>query len=86
MMKLQNWSIIFGGDDYTAPELQSQQAIGHVYGHPTRPDGDHIRTSRIIEINLKKRYIRTYSGSKYYLGTMNPEYAKFRRNLKKKGK
>lgn len=82
-MKIQNWAMVFNGNQYTAPETQSQSIVGNVYGHPTRPDGDSIRTSHIVEINMKKRYVKTHSGSKYYLGRMEPEYAKYLRELRK---
>lgn len=82
-MKLQNWFITDNDNGYTAPEMIRKYAIGDVYGHPTRPEGDHIRTSYLVEINIKQRYVKTASGSKYMLGKMKPDYAKYMRNLKK---
>ncbi len=82
-MKLQNWGITNNDTGYTAPELIIYKAVGNVYGHPTRPDGQYIHTSGIVEIDLKKRYIITRSGNKYILGRMNPEYAKYVRDNKK---
>ena len=86
MMKIQNWAMVFRDNGYTAPEIQSQIITGNVYGNPNFPDGDFIHTSTVVEMNIKQRYVRTYSGSKYSLGKMNPEYAKYVREYRKNKK
>ena len=85
-MKLDNWAIVDNSTPYIAPELIRKYAVGNVYGHSKYPDGHSIRTSSLVEINLKQRYVKTASGSKYKLGKMKPEYAAYRRSLKKEGK
>jgi hypothetical protein len=85
-MKIQNWAMVFSGNDYTAPEVQTQIIQGDVYGNPNFPDGTFIHTSIIIQMDIKRRYVITRSGSKYYLGRMKPEYAKYVREYRKNKK
>lgn len=72
-MKLENWSVVTR-DPYSPPEYGIYLA-GSVYGHATRPDGQKITTSRIVEVNGRK--VTTASGSIYEVGEVNPEYAKY---------
>ena len=72
-MRLENWSITRGL--YEAPE-QGCNLIGDVYGHPTRPDGRHVRTSKVVRVDFITRTIETISGSIYELGEVDPNYEK----------
>lgn len=82
-MRLENWYITDNDNGYTAPEMLRKFAIGDVYGHPTRPEGDHIRTAYLIEINLEAGYIVT-KNSRYELGTPEKGYQEYMEGLKKK--
>ena len=75
MLKLENWSLVFGNPDpWLAPELQHICLHGKVFNHPNHGNGTWIRTSRIIR--KEKGFIVTHSGSKYELGKVNPDYEK----------
>lgn len=80
--KLENWATIATPDPWLAPELQRLHLVGEVYSHsnPERfPDGKSIRTSYVVEV--KGRIVKTWSGSVYRLGKIDPAFRKF---LKKK--
>ena len=76
MPKLKNWGVVYADektyDGYKAPEQRPKAVKGAVYGHPTRPDGEVIRTSRVVGITGKS--ILTQSGSIYDLEDPDPEY------------
>lgn len=75
-MRLENWYITDNNDGFKAPELIRKFANGEIYNHPDFPNGDHIRTSWLKELNLTERYVITANGSRYELGTPDVEYAK----------
>ena len=75
--RLENWSVGFIGDQYTAPELRVSILQGNVYNHPNparHPDGKSISTSPII--GKRNRKIVTKSGTEYHLGKVDPNYEK----------
>ena len=73
-MRIEGWSLIGDFDPYQAPELQSVKLLGHVYGHPMHYDGKRVMTSSIVgEIDED---VITASGSRYVLGSADPEYEK----------
>jgi hypothetical protein len=77
MSKIENWSIVSIDDNpYKAPELKDKVVCGEAYGHKSFPDGAKIRTSSIMEINLKEGYVLT-KNTKYTLGEINPVYKKW---------
>ena len=61
--KLRNWSFIVKGGPWTAPECWTQHLVGETVDHPVERfgDGHEICTSRIEEIDLKNRMVRTTS-------------------------
>ena len=73
-MRLENWSVTGSADLYTPPERQTRRLQGEVYGHPTHPDGEHIRTSNIV--NVDGGTVTTLN-SVYTLGEPNPEYVEW---------
>ena len=74
MYKLENWSIFKDQNPYIAPERQRGCLIGNIYGHTKFKDGDPITTSYIIEIDVRKGFAKTVSGSEYILGKPHPEW------------
>jgi len=83
-MKLHNWSVQFertlGSEQrYMAPELVARCIVGDVEGHPSRPDGETVITSRIISV--EGRTVTTRSGSVYTLGKIAPSYRKYLRTV-----
>ena len=72
MIRINNWSIV--GDTYSAPELQRLCLKGEVYGHPRIEDGEMVKTSSIK--GLDGEHIISYSGTKYQLGSVDPDYEK----------
>jgi len=74
MFRLENWSMFVDPNPYLAPELQRGHLTGTVYGNPSFEDGASITTSYIIEINVRKGYAKTRSGSEYVLGNPHPEW------------
>lgn len=81
-MRIEGWSLIGGFDPYQAPELQSVKLLGHVYGHPNHHDGKLIMTSNVT--GIVDDDIITYSGSRYVLGAIYPEYSKLYPNAKER--
>lgn len=69
-MRLKNWSVVTDVDPlYIAPEMRHYHLQGNVYGNHMFNDGDHVTTSRIVEVNDKGDYKEaiTKSGSVYEL-------------------
>lgn len=81
-MRIEGWSLIGDFDPYQAPELQSVKLLGHVYGHPNHHDGKLIMTSNVT--GIVDDDIITYSGSRYVLGAIDPEYSKLYPNAKER--
>ena len=73
-MKLNNWCFVMEQDLYKAPELLGSQVVGEIEGHPTHPDGKRVQTSNVVHIDHDHKFVETYSGSKYQLGTVKPDY------------
>jgi len=73
-MRLEQWSIVFHGDLYKAPEQRIPRLLGAVYGHPIWPDGSLARTSPIDIVDAETETITTASGSVYELGEVDPAY------------
>jgi hypothetical protein len=76
MYRLENWIMVVG-DPYKAPECQKGCLTGYVYGNPKFEDGNPIVTSTIIEINVRKGFAKTISGSEYILGKPHPEWVEW---------
>lgn len=74
-MELKNWAVITNDNGYTAPEAIVKQLSGYVYGHSKFLDGQHVVTSKIIDVN--GRVVKTTSGSFYVLEEPHPSYLKF---------
>jgi hypothetical protein len=60
-----NWSLISDNDPWTAPERSGLRLMGTVKGHPDKPDGSDIVTSKIITV--KGRRCTTATGNEYEL-------------------
>ncbi len=77
VVRLEQWLVDYTDTDdgYIAPEAKHRSLVGTIYGHPRRPDGDKIRTSRIV--NVDGRRVTTGSGTVYELGEVHPEYLKW---------
>jgi hypothetical protein len=55
MTTLTCWSVCLASDsDYTAPELAGYALTGIVSGHPKKPDGMLVKTSRIVSVDGTK--------------------------------
>ncbi|HHV13238.1 MAG TPA: hypothetical protein GXX75_23480 [Clostridiales bacterium] len=68
MIVLKNWyKTLRPLNDFRAPELGYSVLCGHVYGHPSFPDGSYIHSSRIVGIEDMgdHKEIITKSGSRY---------------------
>lgn len=81
MIRLKNWSVFASNNnEFLPPELLYFHLQGKAYGHPRFNDGDHITTSRIVEINDKgdHKEAKTRSGSVYclYPEDVDPEAEK----------
>ena len=80
---IENWSFGAMNDDgYTAPELWVMCLYGEVYGHPLRPDGTKVTTSRVVGItedNLIKTLNRMYK-----LGEPKADYEAMYPNAKQR--
>lgn len=74
---MRNWSVVYvGSDPYKAPEQCSACLSGEVVDHPSRPDGDRVTTSAIVE--AAGRNVKTYSGSVITLvGDPHPDYVAY---------
>lgn len=71
-MPIQNWSLVFS-NPYNAPEIQTPSLHGKVFGHPKFEDGSNVTTSAVVGITEDGK-IKTYSGSEYELGEVDPKY------------
>jgi hypothetical protein len=71
MPTIDNWAAV-SDDPYAPPEASAIVIKGEVRGHRQRPDGEGIRTSRIVAVEGRK--VTTASGSVYELGEPRPEY------------
>ena len=74
-MKLNNWSVVYSGSPYQAPELRSMRLHGIVDNHPRLGKDQCVTTSTIVK--AEGRTITTHSGSVYELGDIDPEYASY---------
>jgi hypothetical protein len=77
MPRLENWSVCQRNPYSTECSL-----VGTVYNHKNKPDGKEIVTSYVIAI--ENGAIVTSSGSKYELGTVDPNYEKEFPNAKER--
>jgi hypothetical protein len=77
IVKLRKWAVVPGTNNpYTAPEARGLRLIGEVHGHPWRPDGEVVTTSRVEYAD--GRHVRTYSGTQYLLdGSPREDYVAF---------
>ena len=82
MSILNNWSIVYAGDLYKAPEQRSPSLCGHVSDDKRFEDGTIITTSSIKE--LDGEFVVTRSGSKYKLGSVDERYEDVYPNAKKR--
>ncbi len=78
---LENWALV-NRDPYLAPELATFSLVGGVYGDPTREPGKRIITSMVV--GKVGEYVKTFSGSFYKLGAVDPEYEKLFPNAKQR--
>ncbi len=69
---IDNWSITSHDDPYTPPEARTIRLHGDVKNHPRFGDGVTVTTSPVVQ--AKGRVVRTKSGSRYRLGTIEPGY------------
>jgi hypothetical protein len=74
-MRLENWSVTSVGGEYDPPEYRRIQVQGDVYDHPTRPDGERIRTSDIRSVDGNE--VKTRSRSVYTLGNPDEKYVEW---------
>ena len=76
--RLENWSIIGDFDPYKAPELQYKMLQGEIYDDEKKRfnDGRYVRTSQLIELNIKNNYAQT-KNTKYILGKVSEDYLKW---------
>ncbi len=81
MSKLENWALV-STNPYLAPEASKLLLTGNVYNHPKFKDGESVTTSPIDR--LENDFIITYSGSKYELGEIDPQYEKLFPNAKER--
>lgn len=68
MPRLESWSMVGLINPYWPPEMRIMQLQGIVYDHPRLEDGEHIITSALVKIDIKKGTAQTFSGSIYSLG------------------
>lgn len=73
MPRLENWTLMVRTDLYGNTY---QRLIGNVYGHPRADrdtgelcDGDNVKTSKLVSLDLDKGIAVTRSGTVYELGT-----------------
>lgn len=70
---MDDWSILYYGDVYEAPELRDNILRGAIHNDIRFDDGEYIRTSRITKIDLVDGFIQTRN-TKYKLGKVDPKY------------
>lgn len=72
-VRLDDWHVARTSDDpFKAPEQTGIVLVGVVRGHPTKPDGERIITSRAVR--SEGRAVHTENGSAYYLGEPSEKY------------
>ncbi len=71
-VKLDNWTIVAGGDGYQAPEVAVAAISGIVTGHPLHDDGKRVRISSPVQ--YENGTLTTYGGTRYRLGEPDPAY------------
>jgi len=82
-IRIECWSVVSSyTNPYEAPELRKNSLRGQVYGHPMFPDGHMVVTS-IIDM-VEDNTIVTYSGNRYKLGEVDPEYEKLFPNARER--
>lgn len=72
MPLLNNWAIVDDGNPYTAPEAKEKYLSGNIYRDKRFPEGAGIRTSAIVELDIKNKRAQTRN-TLYRLG--NPDEA-----------
>jgi hypothetical protein len=70
-VRLEQWSVCAESNGYTPPELQCLYLVGLVYGHPRKPDGSRVSTSRLIGARGR---VAICKSREYVLGEPDPEY------------
>lgn len=81
-INMENWSVAYSGDEYTAPEARIPILRGDVVGHPNLGDAKGITTTRII--GKRGENIVVKSGKEYILGIVDAEYEKLYPNAKER--
>jgi hypothetical protein len=79
MKRLENWYMFYAHSEhnpYAAPETLPGKLCGIAYDHPSFEDGKEVITSRVVCLDLKKGKAWTKTGSVYYLGMPDSNYAK----------
>jgi hypothetical protein len=74
-IRIEEWSVVRGGDAETAPEARPRYLHGKVYGHPIKKDGTNIVSSEVVTLSVEEKTCLT-KNTIYRLGTPDPEYAK----------
>ncbi len=73
--RLDDWYLTIENDPFKAPEQQTTFAAGAVSNHTNSKfkDGKHIVTSRVIELNVEDKFLRTRN-TRYDLGEPKEEW------------
>ena len=67
-VKIEGWSMSMGlSSPYDAPELAALILMGDVVDHPRFEEGEHVRTSSVIGIDLPNKIVET-KNTIYILG------------------
>ncbi len=70
---LDEWSVHpDDADPFISPELRGIVLVGKALGHPKKPDGQRVVTSRVLRADGRKVY--TQSGSVYRLNSPSAGY------------
>lgn len=73
IVDLEKWEVwAFGADPANLPNAIGCKLTGVVTGHPRKPDGEEVVTTRIVKV--EGRLITTKSGTVYRLGAPSLEY------------
>lgn len=74
MKTLVDWSIVrIFNNQYQAPETAKTVLLGKVYGHPNHKNGEPVRTSELLKLNLKTKTALT-KHSMYFLEEPNQDW------------
>jgi len=73
---LENWSILFFDEPYTAPEARSARLGGTVYNHPDIDNGSPIVTSKLKKFSSAKMTAET-NNRQYILGKPSDAFMHF---------